>query len=71
MLSSADAAVSKLVGLGRFLPNPHLLIAPYVRREVVLSSRIEGTRALFDIFPTYLEVQSDMANSAIRPLEAK
>ena len=27
------------------MPNPHLLIAPYVRREAVLSSRIEGTRA--------------------------
>lgn len=44
-LSRADAAVSELSGLGRFLPNPHLLIAPYVRREAVLSSRIEGTRA--------------------------
>ncbi len=44
-LSRADAALSELSSLGRFLPNPHLLIAPYVRREAVLSSRIEGTRA--------------------------
>ena len=44
-LSKADAALSELSGLGRTLPNPHLLIAPYVRREAVLSSRIEGTRA--------------------------
>ncbi|HKI02833.1 MAG TPA: Fic family protein [Thermoanaerobaculia bacterium] len=44
-LSRADAALSELSGLGRQLPNPHLLIAPYVRREAVLSSRIEGTRA--------------------------
>ena len=44
-LSRADAALSELSGLGRHLPNPHLLIAPYVRREAVLSSRIEGTRA--------------------------
>ncbi len=44
-LSRADAALSELSGLGRLLPNPHLLIAPYVRREAVLSSRIEGTRA--------------------------
>src|SRR5262245_15697348 len=44
-LSQADAALSELSGLGRHLPNPHLLIAPYVRREAVLSSRIEGTRA--------------------------
>jgi Fic family protein len=44
-LSRSDAALSELSGLGRQLPNPHLLIAPYVRREAVLSSRIEGTRA--------------------------
>ena len=44
-LSRADSALSELSGLGRYLPNPHLLIAPYVRREAVLSSRIEGTRA--------------------------
>ena len=28
------------------LPNPNLLIRPFIRRESVLSSRIEGTRAL-------------------------
>ena len=44
-LSQADAALSELSGLGRHLPNPHLLVVPYVRREAVLSSRIEGTRA--------------------------
>jgi Fic family protein len=44
-LSRADAALSELSGLGRHLPNPHLLIAPYSRREAVLSSRIEGTQA--------------------------
>ena len=44
-LSRADAKLSELSGLGRRLRNPHLLIAPYVRREAVLSSRIEGTRA--------------------------
>lgn len=44
-LSRADAALSELSGVGRLLPNPHLLITPYLRREAVLSSRIEGTRA--------------------------
>lgn len=44
-LSRADTALSELSGLGSQLPNPHLLIAPYVRREAVLSSRIEGTKA--------------------------
>lgn len=44
-ISEADAALSELSGTGRLLPNPHVLIAPYVRREAVLSSRIEGTQA--------------------------
>ena len=50
-LSAADAALSELSGLGRILPNPHLLIAPYVNREAVASSQIEGTQAdLSDLF---------------------
>jgi len=47
-LSRSDQALSELSGLGRYLPNPHILIAPYVRREAVLSSRIEGTRTNMD-----------------------
>ena len=43
LLAKADVVLSELAGLGRNFPNPHLLIAPYVRREAVLSSRIEGT----------------------------
>jgi len=43
-LSRADTALSELSGLGRVLPNPHLLIGPMVRREAVLSSQIEGTQ---------------------------
>ena len=44
-LSSADRALGELAGLGRNMPNPHLLIQPFIRREAVLSSRIEGTQA--------------------------
>ena len=44
-LSEADRQVGRLAGEGRQLPNPHLLIRPFVRREAVLSSRIEGTQA--------------------------
>jgi len=43
-LSEADRALSQLAGLGMNLANPHLLIQPFIRREAVLSSRIEGTR---------------------------
>lgn len=63
-LSRADVAVSELSGLGRHLPNPHLLIAPYIRREAVLSSRIEGTRAsLSDL----LLHEADMSNGSGSP----
>lgn len=44
-LSAADRALGQLAGVGRNLPNPHLLIGPFKRREAVLSSRIEGTQA--------------------------
>ena len=51
VLSDADRALGELAGLGRSLLNPHLLIAPFVRREAVLSSRIEGTQAsLSDLY---------------------
>jgi len=44
-LSVADRSLGELSGLGRHLTNPNLLIRPFVRREAVLSSRIEGTQA--------------------------
>ena len=44
-LSAADRAIGRLAGEGRRLPNPHILIRPFVRREAVLSSRIEGTQS--------------------------
>src|SRR5690349_2789351 len=56
-LAEAERALGKLAGAGEMLPNPHLLIGPFVRREAVLSSRIEGTVAneedlvLFNVDP--------------------
>ena len=47
-LSVADRALGELAGIGRWLPNPHLLIRPFIRREAVLSSRIEGTVTRLD-----------------------
>ena len=44
-LSSADRAIGRLAGEGQRLPHPHLLIRTFVRKEAVLSSRIEGTQA--------------------------
>lgn len=44
-LSRADFLLGKLAREGSKLPNPHLLIRPFITREAVLSSRIEGTQA--------------------------
>ncbi len=45
LLSDADSLLGRLAGEGRRLPNPHILMRPFVRQEAVLSSRIEGTQA--------------------------
>jgi Fic family protein len=51
LLDQASRLLGELSGTGRLLPNPHLLISPYIRREAVSSSRIEGTQAsLSDLF---------------------
>lgn len=44
-LSAADRALGQLAGAGQGLPNPHLISRVLLRREAVLSSRIEGTQA--------------------------
>ena len=44
-LSRADFVLGKLAREGSKLPNPHLLMRPFIAREAVLSSRIEGTQA--------------------------
>jgi len=44
-LALAERSLGRLAGVSATLPNPYLLIGPFVRREAVLSSRIEGTMA--------------------------
>lgn len=57
VLSLADRALGELAGIGRSLPNPHLLVRPFLRREAVLSSRIEGTQASLADVLAYEAVQ--------------
>jgi Fic family protein len=45
VLSDADRLIGKLAGEGGRLPNPHILMRPFLQREAVLSSKIEGTQA--------------------------
>ncbi len=66
-LSAADRAVGALAGIGKTLPSAYLLAHALVRREAVLSSRIEGTQttlselALFEVEPYPREDGSDVA----------
>jgi len=58
-------ALGRLAGAGRLLPNPHLLLTPYILREAVSSSRIEGTRTSLS------EVLSAQAEGDVRSEEVR
>jgi Fic family protein len=70
LLADAERALGELKGVGQRLPNPHLLINPFLRREAVLSSRIEGTTAglqqllLFEAAPSDEPPDSDVREVA-------
>lgn len=69
ILSDADRALGELSGLGRTMPNPKLLIGPFMRREAVLSSRIEGTQAnLKDLYAFEAAQLNVFDSNASRPL---
>lgn len=57
--TEASLVLGRLAGQGGSLGNPHLLIRPFVRREAVLSSRIEGTQA------TISDVLADEAGAPV------
>lgn len=63
-LSDADRALGELSGLGRSIPNPRLLMIPFVRREAVLSSRIEGTQASLSDLYAYEAAQLPLSEQA-------
>jgi Fic family protein len=69
LLSDADRALGELAGLGRALPNPHLLINPFIRREAVLSSRIEGTQA--DLADLYAFEAGQLALPGLKPASSE
>ena len=61
----AERTLGELSGLGRTLPNPHLFIRPFLRREAVLSSRIEGTHS--DLTDLYLYEGAQLPLPGIEP----
>lgn len=51
LMAEANRALSELSGTGRNLKNPYMLVSPYIRREAVSSSKIEGTQSsMSDLF---------------------
>lgn len=70
LLADAERALGELKGVGWSLPYPYLLISPFLRREAVLSSRIEGTTAglqqllLFEAAPTDAPEEPDVREVA-------
>ena len=45
LLERATLAIGRLDSVATVLPDPHLFLYTYVRREAVLSSQIEGTQS--------------------------
>jgi Fic family protein len=45
LLDAASTAVGRLDGISVVLPDPHLFLYTYIRKEAVLSSQIEGTQS--------------------------
>jgi Fic family protein len=65
----ARAAMRGLSELGGFLPNPDLLIIPYLRKEAELSSRIEGTHAtLADLYLFDIEEATSVPTAEVQEL---
>lgn len=62
--SEADRALGELNGITKFLKNPDLFVAFYVKKEALLSSQIEGTQCSLD---EVLEV--DENSTELKPVD--
>lgn len=62
-LSEAERKLSRLATLADAFPFPRLLMQAFIRREAVLSSRIEGTRATLAELYTYESAQLSFLES--------
>jgi Fic family protein len=48
LLADTEAALGRLAATGGLLPDPDILVRPYLLREAVSSTRIEGTQATIE-----------------------
>jgi Fic family protein len=64
-LSAADRALGELSGVGKRIRNSAMLVRPYLHREAVLSSRIEGTQSsLSDLLLFEADAPTDRPDDA-------
>lgn len=64
VFTEATSNVGRLSGIGRRVDNPSMLITPFIYKEAVVSSEIEGTRVtLSDIY----EYEAGRSNGPSRP----
>jgi Fic family protein len=52
-LSKADRSLARLAEVGNAFPAPHVVARPFIRKEAVWSSQIEGTNTSFQELLTY------------------
>lgn len=52
-LASAESSLARLKEVGQSFPVPHVVARPFVRKEAVLSSQIEGTQTTFQSLLRY------------------
>jgi hypothetical protein len=71
-ISTANREIARFDGILHWLPNPDILLAPLTTREAVLSSRIEGTQATFNLYTQMKEkfIQATRSQYAIPALDA-
>ena len=61
-LSKADRSLVHLAEAGHSFPVPHVVVRPFVRKEAVLSSQIEGTHTSFEELLSYEAGQLSLFN---------
>lgn len=66
LLVQAERSVAELKGMGNELENPHVLIRAHLKREAVLSSRMEGTPASLEDLNVYEAIGNVEKNVADR-----
>ena len=52
-LALAERSIARLEEVGKNFPVPYVVVRPFIRKEAVLSSQIEGTRTTFEELLTY------------------